>query len=187
MTRKSITWLDTEGRFRISRPAYDDLKRPADESDDDMIARVVAKTKARHGLADDHTFHYVDPSTLEAKITELEGHHFRYAGLPDASNRRRDGTGGAWEMDTDGLPKLNMTKARVVQMDCIRNVRNDELKKLDESSLRALEAGDSSEQAKVNTEKQTLRDIPQTFDVASPSTPKELKEAWPSGLPASSW
>ena len=80
-----------------------------------------------------------------------------------------------------------MEPGKWIQMDCIRNVRNDELKKLDESSLRALEAGDSSEQAKVNTEKQTLRDIPQTFDVATPSTPKALREAWPSGLPASSW
>jgi hypothetical protein len=86
-------------------------------------------------------------------------------------------------MDTDGTPKVNMAKARGVHMDKIRVVRDAELVKKDLTSLRAIEAGDTSAQARIATEKQTLRDIPQTFDLTT-DTPEELKAKWPSELPA---
>ena len=62
-------------------------------------------------------------------------------------------------------------------------VRNAELVKLDLPSLRAMEAGDTSAQSTIATEKQTLRDIPQTFDLTT-DTPELLKAKWPSELPA---
>jgi len=77
---------------------------------------------------------------------------------------------------------INMPKARGIQMDKIRVVRNAELVKKDLISLRAIEAGDTSAQATIATEKQALRDIPQTFDLTT-DTPEELKEKWPEGLP----
>ena len=52
----------------------------------------------------------------------------------------------------------------------------------DTTFMRALEAGDASAQAVISTEKQTLRDIPQTFDLTT-DTPEELKNKWPEGLP----
>ena len=67
-------------------------------------------------------------------------------------------------------------------MDKIPVVRNAELVKKDLISLRAIEAGDTSAQATIATEKQALRDIPQTFDLTT-DTPEELKEKWPEGLP----
>ena len=52
-------------------------------------------------------------------------------------------------------------------MNGIRVIRNAELVTRDTTFMRALEAGDASAQAVISTEKQTLRDIPQTFDLSS--------------------
>ena len=77
-----------------------------------------------------------------------------------------------------------MGKARAIKLAKIRASRNAELVKLDLDSLVAIEAGDSSEQARVSGLKQTLRDIPATFDLDKLGTPEVLKGAWPSELPA---
>jgi len=80
---------------------------------------------------------------------------------------------------------VNMTKARVIQMDKIRVVRNEELVKKDVTFMRAVEAGDTSAQATIATEKQVLRDIPATFDITTGvDTPEKLKAKWPTELPA---
>ena len=62
--------------------------------------------------------------------------------------------------------KINMEKARGIQMDKIREVRNKELAKKDVEYMKALEADDGSA-ATVAAEKQALRDIPQTFDLTT--------------------
>jgi len=77
--------------------------------------------------------------------------------------------------------KINMEKARVIQMNNIRVMRDKELAKKDIEFMKALEADDGSSTA-IATEKQALRDIPQTFDLTT-DTPEELKEKWPEGLP----
>ena len=88
-------------------------------------------------------------------------------------------------MDTDGTPRVNMTKARIVHMDKIREVRNKELTAKDIPFMRAVEAGDSSAQSTISTAKQVLRDIPATFDITiGVDTPAKLKARWPTELPA---
>ena len=77
--------------------------------------------------------------------------------------------------------KINMSKARGIQMDKIREMRNKELAKKDIEFMKALEVDDGSSTA-IAAEKQALRDIPQTFDLTT-DTPEELKEKWPEGLP----
>ena len=77
--------------------------------------------------------------------------------------------------------KINMEKARGIQMDKIREMRNKELAKKDVEYMKALEADDGSAKA-IAAEKQVLRDIPQTFDLTT-NTADELKEKWPEGLP----
>jgi len=78
---------------------------------------------------------------------------------------------------------INMSKARGIQMDKIREVRNKELVKKDIEFMKALELDDGSHKA-VATEKQALRDIPQTFDLTTDNdTPEELRAKWPEGLP----
>lgn len=86
--------------------------------------------------------------------------------------------------DTGKEVIVNMDKARAVKLAKIRASRNAELTKLDLDSLIAIEAGDSSEQTRVSGLKQTLRDIPATFDLDKLGTPETLKGAWPSELPA---
>jgi hypothetical protein len=78
---------------------------------------------------------------------------------------------------------VNMTKARAIHLEEIRKVRNAELVKEDVTFMRAVEAGDTDTQATIATKKQTLRDIPQTFDLTT-DTPEELKAKWPDELPA---
>ena len=80
---------------------------------------------------------------------------------------------------------VNMTKARAIHLAAIRRVRNAELEKEDISMLKAIEAGDTSEQSAVATKKQTLRDLPATFDITTGvGTPELLKAKWPTELPA---
>ena len=183
--RKIITWVDRQGRYRVTSPAYDDLTRPPGETEDECLERVWKRLVevGGYGILIDHPHYYVEDADQRTKITECCGNDFRYAGKPDA-NGHRDGTGGAWEMDSDGTPKVNMAKARGVQMDKIRVMRDKELAKKDIDMLRAIESGDSSAQSTVATDKQTLRDIPANFDLTTGvDTPEKLKAKWPDGLP----
>ena len=186
MTKKIITWVDLEGRYRVTSPAYNDRSRPIGETEDECLERVWARLVAvgGYGIPIDHPHFYVEDADQRERLAECCGTDFRYAGKPDA-NGLRDGKDGAWEMDTDGRPKVNMAKARGVHMDCIRLSRNKELAKKDTPFMRAVEAGDTSAQSTIATEKQVLRDIPQTFDLTTDNdTPEELKAKWPTELPA---
>jgi len=80
---------------------------------------------------------------------------------------------------------VNMTKARAIHLTEIRRVRNAELAAKDITFMRAVEAGDTSAQGTIATEKQVLRDIPATFDITTGvNTPVQLKAKWPAQLPA---
>jgi hypothetical protein len=80
---------------------------------------------------------------------------------------------------------VNMTKARVIHMDAIRVVRNAELVKEDVTFMRAVEDADTDAQATIKAKKQTLRDLPATFDITTDvDTPEKLKAKWPTELPA---
>ena len=80
---------------------------------------------------------------------------------------------------------VNMTKARAIHLDEIRKVRNAELVKEDVTFMRAVEAEDTDAQATIKTKKQTLRDLPATFDITTDvDTPEKLKAKWPTELPA---
>ena len=188
MTKKLITWVDLQGRYRVTQPAYNDRKRPAGETESECLERTWAKIVSSglfDGITIDHPHFYVEQADLKACRVGCCGNSFRYGVKADGLHGDHDARDGAWEMDTDGLPKVNMAKARGVHMDKIRIVRNAELAKKDLPSLRALEDGDTDAQATINTEKQTLRDIPQTFDLTTDNdTPVELQAKWPAELPA---
>jgi len=82
-----------------------------------------------------------------------------------------------------GHISYDMSKARGIQMDKIREVRNKELTNLDVPFMRAIELGDVTEQQSIGERKQILRDIPQTFDLTTENnSPEELKQKWPDGL-----
>ena len=197
MGKKIITWVDPQGRYHNISVAYKALEEQLGLDEDAAIDYVWNKVMSRRGLDPDTTPRFiVDNDDQIARLAEIEGTYFRYGVFmkrdyeerynDDGSEMyTRDARDGAWEIDTDGRPKVNMPKARGVQMDQIRVVRNKELAKEDTNMLKALEAGNTSEQSAVNTKKQTLRDIPQTFDLSTDNdTPAELKIKWPSELPA---
>jgi len=80
---------------------------------------------------------------------------------------------------------VNMTKARAIHLAEIRRVRNAELVKEDVTFMRAVEAGDADAQAAIKAKKQTLRDLPATFNITTGvNTPEKLKAKWPAELPA---
>jgi hypothetical protein len=196
MVRKIITWVDLQGRYRVTSPAYDSLARARGFDEDEAISWVWAKIVAsgRYGIQANHPFHLVEDADQRIRLAECCGTYFRHGALmkPNREGERdaagnihlvRDARDGAWEMDTDGRPKVNMTKARGVHMDAIRVVRNAELAKLDVPFMRAMEASDTDAQATIATKKQVLRDIPQTLDLTT-DTPEQLKALWPAELPA---
>ena len=79
---------------------------------------------------------------------------------------------------------INMAKARAIHLEKIRRVRNTELAAADITFMRAIEAGDTDAQAIIKAAKQTLRDIPATFDLTTDvDTPEKLKAKWPTELP----
>ena len=79
---------------------------------------------------------------------------------------------------------VNMAKARAIHLAEIRRVRNAELAAKDIPWMKAVEDGDTDAQATIKTEKQTLRDIPATFDITTDvDTPEKLKAKWPTELP----
>ena len=182
--KKIITWIDLQGRYRVTSPAYDDPTNPPGETEDECIERVWAKLVASggYGIPVDHPRFHVEDADQRARLTECCGNYFRYVGKPDAEGRR-SAVGGAWEMDIDGRPKINMAKAQGVQMDYIRQERDAELETLDIPALRAMESGDAADQKRIGALKQALRDIPQTFDLSGYTTPQTLRAAWPMDLP----
>jgi hypothetical protein len=194
---KIITWVDLQGRYRTTAPAYNDALRPPGETEAECLERVWARLVAigRYGIPIDHPHFYVEDTDLHAKCDECCGNEFRYGVFPKPNREgernkqgevmlTQDARDGAWEMDTDGRPKVNMEKARVVHMDKIREARNTALTAKDIPFMRAVEAGDASAQSTIGAEKQTLRDLPATFDITTGvDTPEKLKAKWPSELP----
>jgi hypothetical protein len=85
----------------------------------------------------------------------------------------------------DGTDKAvtDRSKASAIHMNRIREVRNAELAKEDINFQKAIEADDASAKTAVATKKQTLRDLPATFDLSGASTDDELDALWPSELP----
>ena len=90
----------------------------------------------------------------------------------------------AWEWDGSAVA-VNMTKARAIHLTEIRRVRDEELVTLDVPWMKAVEAGDTDAQATIKGQKETLRDLPATFDITTGvSTPELLLAKWPTELPS---
>lgn len=132
-----------------------------------FIAKGVAAPDAAIPLHADTAYHLVDGSDVPA----------------DHSCSLRCEFRDSWEWRDDGV-RVNMPKARLQHMERIRAVRNTELAKLDVPWMKAVEDGNTSDQATITTQKQTLRDLPATFSLDGYADPVSLKAAWPSELPA---
>lgn len=123
----------------------------------------------------------VDPSLSieEIALKDVpEGKEYRIA---DSSQVPQDRYfRNAWTDDNE-TPSVDvdMDKARPIHMDNLRITRNKKLKALDVDNLIAVSTGDMEQAEVINSQKQELRDIPQTFDLSVYETPDELKTAIP--------
>ena len=75
---------------------------------------------------------------------------------------------------------INMTKARDIHREKVRQARNPKLAAKDVEFQRALETG--ADTATIVSEKQALRDAPAAAAIDAATTPEELKAAWDSDL-----
>lgn len=77
----------------------------------------------------------------------------------------------AWK-EGQGKPEVDMPKAREIHMGRIRIDRDKKLTELDKRNYGS----------EFDAERQTLRDIPQSFDLEIATNPDELKALWPGEL-----
>lgn len=150
---KVITWTDDSGLTRITVPSHSLVVRLGGV--DNAIAHILTR----------------EDSVPKSAINVVVRNH---SDLP-ADWTFRD----AWKPDLT----VDMLKARVIHMNRIRAMRDRELAKLDVEMSRALGKKDVAMADKVETRRQALRDIPQTFALAHASDPNVLKDLWPFILP----
>ena len=77
---------------------------------------------------------------------------------------------------------VNMTNAREIKKNQLRQERKPLLEKLDVQYMRAIEAGDADEQASIATKKQQLRDITADAGITNATTADQLKAVRPAIL-----
>lgn len=87
----------------------------------------------------------------------------------------------AWRLNGKGL-EVDMDRARVIHMGRIRRARDAKLPALDVQFTRAQGRKDAAAADAVEAQRQTLRDLPTTFDLSKASTPDELRRLWPAEL-----
>ena len=100
----------------------------------------------------------IDASTVSSKPSDR---HFR----------------NAWSISGKVISE-DMTKAKTIFKDKIREVRTPLLAAEDVVYMKALEASDSSAQAASVTKKKALRDAPAASAISSADTIAKLKAAW---------
>ena len=90
---------------------------------------------------------------------------------------------GAWVVDADKkVISEDMTEAKKIFQDKIREVRQPLLDAEDVVWMKAAEAGDSSAQTASATKKKNLRDAPAAKAISDAKTIAKLKEAWDTSL-----
>jgi hypothetical protein len=153
---KVIVFTDARGRLVLRRPAFND-RTNAGLTEEEQLQREADRAVSSGKAAD-------TPVVMEESDVEAD-RSFRNAFVKN-----------------DSGVAVDMSKARDLHMDHIRQQRNKELVKLDVPYMKSLESGDTDAQAEIATRKQTLRDIPATFDLTGASNSSELKALWPDGV-----
>lgn len=124
------------------------------ESEDDWIARIVAKD-VPSGVA----FRVVDRSVIPTDRTYRN----------------------AWK-DTGGTVTVDLPRARLLHMRRIRHARDRELTKLDALWMRAFSRGQTDLANQIEAKRKTLRQIPQVANLDSKATLAEVHDYWPEDL-----
>lgn len=88
----------------------------------------------------------------------------------------------AWSMDDEGNISINMTKAKELHRNDLRNERQSKWPDLDVAFMRAVEQSDTMQQATIAAKKQALRDVTADPAIDAASTAEELKAVRPAIL-----
>lgn len=84
---------------------------------------------------------------------------------------------GAWSLSGNVISE-DLTKAKEIFKDKVREVRNPKLTALDADYMKALEDGDTAAQSAIATVKQALRDAPAASAIDAATDMAGLKAAW---------
>ena len=87
----------------------------------------------------------------------------------------------AWTLSGTVISE-DMTTAKTIFKDKIREVRKPLLEAQDVLFMKAMEDGDSTEQSTIASKKKELRDAPATSAITNAKTIAELKSAWNTSL-----
>lgn len=77
---------------------------------------------------------------------------------------------------------VDMPAAREIHMNRIRQSRDRHLDSLDREHTKALGRKRQADADAIEAQRETLRNIPQTFDLTKAKTPEALADLWPAGL-----
>lgn len=163
---KVLIYERADGGISTRFPAYKDPMRSKTQSDEELYASIDAATipqlDAQYG-----------PGTIRHTVEDTD--------LPEPNHDQYFFNAWCW---LDRKCQVNMLRAQDVHMDHIRKVRDIELAKESGSPFRQPPELEEMFTPERNARLQVLRDIPQTFDLATPNnTLDELKALWPTELP----
>ena len=104
-------------------------------------------------------------------------HSDEWNGVPSDRHFR-----GAWTLNDSDVVVEDLTAAKNIFKDKIRDVRTALLEAQDVAYMKALEADDSSAKTAAVNKKTALRDAPAASAITNATTIAELKEAWDSDV-----
>jgi len=146
---RAIIFILSDGSVVVRRPTQEFIHTMG--SEDAALASEIARGS---------------PDAVSSKIVAIADVP------PDRAFRNAWKAGGT-------VVNVDMPKASVIHMDRIRVARNKQLEIADIELAKAADANNSSETARVKAKRQTLRDLPATFDLSGAVTPEELDVLWP--------
>ena len=111
-------------------------------------------------------------------IVDKDGHQIAASTATVPANRAFR---GAWSLSGNVISE-DLTKAKEIFKDKVREVRNPKLTALDADYMKSLEDGDTAAQSAIATVKQALRDAPAASAIDAATTISELKAAWDTNL-----
>ena len=193
MTTKRIIYTDSDGNVRRCTPAPQSMEAltgtggmlPIDKIDKQAAAYVKRGMSAAlaHKMAEGYARGGLTETEALNLTREAQGIPANAANLVvvEATDLPYFGTFGrfAWKQNGAVIPVFDMARARPIKTDQIRIERDARLVQEDIAYIRADEAGDTAEKARIAAKKQALRDLPVTIQpqLDALATPKAL-EAW---------
>jgi hypothetical protein len=164
----------------LQRLASEDVKVPltaaAEIPSPDGKVAVAAGTLIRRRLAQRLGLQFAEPAVVTCTAEDIPADRtYRNAWcLQDVADGDR--------VTVTARVAVRMSRCRELHMARIRAARDTALTDLDVPQQRAMVAKDEAEVARIEGEKQALRDLPQTFDLTAAVTPDTLSALWPEGL-----